>query len=135
MQLISSKDRSTRKGPADWFTGDVWIDEIVVGATPSRLRNFRVSFAPAARTAWHTHPAGQTIHVLSGIGRVQVKSQPVREIYAGDTAIFAPDELHWHGAAPGRFMVHLAVQECDEDGIDVRWLAHVTDAEYDAGTA
>ncbi len=132
MKILSSKERSSRKGPAGWFTGNVWIDEIAIGAEPSRLRVFRVSFEPGARTAWHTHPLGQTLHVLTGSGLVQLAGQPVREIHPGDTVMIAPQERHWHGAAAGNTMVHLALQEADAQGVDVVWLEPVTDEEYSA---
>jgi len=92
----------------------------------------RVSFEPGARTAWHTHPVGQGLHVLSGLGRVQLKGGPVQEIRPGDTVWIEANELHWHGAAPRCTMVHLAMQEADETGVDVVWLEHVTDEEYAA---
>jgi len=130
MQIFTSKDRASRKGPADWFTGNVWIDPIILGEKPSNLRANRVSFEPGARTAWHTHPVGQTLHVLTGSGLVQLEGQPVREIHPGDTVSIAPNELHWHGASEKNTMVHLAIQEADESNIDVVWLGHVTDEEY-----
>jgi quercetin dioxygenase-like cupin family protein len=133
MKILRSKDRASRKGPADWFTGNVWIDEIVVGIAPSRLRAFRVSFEPGARTAWHTHPVGQTLHVLTGSGLVQFEGQHVQEIHPGDTVVIAPNERHWHGAAASNTMVHLAIQEADAQGVDVVWLEHVTDEEYKVG--
>jgi quercetin dioxygenase-like cupin family protein len=132
MKILSSKNRTSRKGPADWFTGNVWIDEIAVGSEPSHLRVFRVSFEPGARTAWHTHPVGQTLHVLTGCGLVQLEGQPVQEIHPGDTVVIAPNERHWHGAAASNTMVHLAIQEADAQGVDVVWLEHVTDKEYTA---
>jgi quercetin dioxygenase-like cupin family protein len=92
----------------------------------------RVSFEPGARTAWHTHPVGQTLHVLTGSGLVQLEGQPIREIHPGDTVMIAPNERHWHGASPGNTMVHLAVQEADAQGVDVAWLGLVTDQEYNA---
>jgi len=131
MKIVSSKDRASRKGPTDWFTGNVFIDEIAVGAEPS-LRAFRVSFAPGARTAWHTHPVGQVLHVLTGTGLAQSEGQPVRAIHPGDTVSFAPNERHWHGAGPGTTMVHMALQEADAGGVDVVWLEHVTNQEYAA---
>ena len=132
MKIVSSKDRASRKGKAEWFTGGVWIDEIAVGAEPSRLRAFRVSFEPGARTAWHRHPIGQTLHVLSGSGLVQLDGEPVREIHPGDTVVIAPNERHWHGATAGNTMVHLALQEADVQGIDVVWLEPVSDEDYSA---
>ena len=129
MKIVTSAERNSRKGPADYFTGSVWIDEIVVGAEPSRLRLFRVSFEPGARTAWHTHPVGQVLHVLTGSGLVQLEGQPVRAIHPGDTVVIAPGERHWHGAGRNT-MVHLALQETDAHGVDVVWLEQVTDQEY-----
>ena len=111
----------------------MWIDEIARGAEPSRVRLFRVSFAPGARTAWHTHPVGQTLHVLTGSGLVQLEGQPAQAIHPGDTVTIAPGERHWHGAAAGQTMVHLAMQEADARDVDVEWLRHVTDEEYNAG--
>lgn len=130
MKILSSKDRASRKGPSDWFSGNVWLDEIAVGVEPSRLGAFRVSFEPGARTAWHTHPLGQTLHVLSGFGLVQLEGQPVEEIRPGDTVVIAPNERHWHGAAANHTMVHLAMQEMDAQGVNVVWMEKVTDEEY-----
>jgi quercetin dioxygenase-like cupin family protein len=132
MKIVSSKDRSTRKGSSAWFTGSVFIDEIAVGVEPSRLRAFRVTFEPGARTAWHTHPVGQTLHVLTGSGLVQLEGQPIRQIHLGDTVLIAPNERHWHGGSPTNSMVHLALQEADAQGVDVVWLEPVTDQEYTA---
>jgi quercetin dioxygenase-like cupin family protein len=132
MNILSTYERPSRKGRADYFTGNVWVDEIVVGAEPSRIRCFRVSFEPSARSAWHTHPLGQVLHVLSGSGLAQTEGQPVRAIHPGDTVIIAPNERHWHGAGPQNTMVHLALQEVDAQGVDVMWLEPVTDAEYGA---
>ena len=132
MKIVSSKDRPSRKASPDWFTGPVWVDEIVVNPEPSHLRAFRVSFAPGARTNWHTHPLGQTLHVLSGLGLVQLEGEPIREIRPGDTVSFAPHERHWHGAAANHTMVHLALQEADAKGVDVVWLEQVSDEQYNA---
>ncbi|MGA2890638.1 MAG: cupin domain-containing protein [Terracidiphilus sp.] len=132
MKILTSKERPSRKGLPNWFTGNVWIDEIAIGAPPSRLRANKVSFEPGARTAWHTHPVGQTLHVLSGSGLVQLDGHPVLEIRPGDTVIIAPHERHWHGAAPDNTMVHLAIQEVDAHAVDVVWLEPVTDQEYSA---
>ena len=129
MDIHTVIDRPTRKGPADYFTGTVWLDPIIEAPEPARVRALRVSFEPGARTAWHTHPLGQTLHVLSGIGRVQAAGGPVREIRPGDTVWIPPGEKHWHGAGPEHAMVHLAVQEA-LDGNAVAWLEHVTDADY-----
>jgi quercetin dioxygenase-like cupin family protein len=132
MQIHKAGERPTRRGPEKWFTGEVWMDEYVRGTGDSRVQALRVTFAPGARTAWHTHPVGQTLHVLSGIGRVQLLGQPVRTIYPGDTVQIAPGEKHWHGAAPDSMMAHLAVQEADASGENVYWFEHVTGAEYNA---
>ena len=99
---------------------------------PARVRAYRVTFEPGSRTAWHTHPLGQTLHVLSGVGRVQSRGGPVQTIRPGDTVWFAPGEEHWHGAAPGTGMVHIAMQEADETGHHVGWLEQVSDADYGA---
>jgi quercetin dioxygenase-like cupin family protein len=130
MKILSESKRNCRKGPEAWFTGAVWIDEVVMGAPPSRLKTNRVTFAPEARTAWHTHPVGQALHVLSGVGLVQCKGEAIQQIQSGDSVWIEADELHWHGAAPGRTLVHLAMQEVDDQGVDVVWLDHVTDDEY-----
>ena len=132
MKILSPESRPTQTGPADWFTGTVHIDPIVNNDLPSRLRAARVSFAPGARTAWHTHPLGQTLHVLSGVGLVQLHGQPPQIISPGDTVSILPDELHWHGATPTHAMVHLALQEANENNVQVVWLQHVTDDEYAA---
>ena len=130
MKILTPEMRGCRKGPEAYFTGTVWIDEIVTGASPSRLKANHVSFAPGSRTAWHTHPVGQTLHVVQGLGLVQLAGQPPQVIRPGDTVSIAPQERHWHGAAPGKTMVHLAIQEADEHGVDVVWLEQVTDEEY-----
>ena len=132
VEIVKSKDRASRKGEASYFTGNVWVDEIAVGAEPSRVRLYRVSFEPGARTAWHTHPLGQVLHVLTGSGLVQKEGEPIREIYPGDTVMIEPGARHWHGAATGNTMVHLAMQEVDDKGVGVVWLNKVTDAEYNA---
>jgi quercetin dioxygenase-like cupin family protein len=119
----------TRRGPAESFTGTVWQDPVIEAPAPARIRAGRVTFEPGARTAWHTHPLGQTLHVLSGVGRVQTWGEPVREIRPGDTVWIPPDEKHWHGAAPTTSMSHLALQESLE-GKHVTWLDHVTDEQY-----
>jgi quercetin dioxygenase-like cupin family protein len=135
MKIFANETRSCRKGPKNWFTGTVWIDEMVKSAAPSRLKANRVFFEPGARTAWHTHPMGQGLHVLEGVGCVQLKGQPAQEIRPGDSVWIEAGEVHWHGAAPGHTMVHLAVQEADADGVDVVWLDHVTDQEYTGASA
>jgi quercetin dioxygenase-like cupin family protein len=132
MKILTNAMRGCRKGPHAWFTGTVWLDEIVIAEAPSRMKVNRVSFEPGSRTAWHTHPVGQALHVLTGLGLVQSKGQPLRKIAPGDTVWIEAGEVHWHGADAGRTMVHLAMQEADEHGIDVVWLKHVTDEEYSA---
>ena len=129
MDISRSGSKPTRRGPADSFTGTVWQDPIIEAPAPARIRTARVSFEPGARTAWHTHPLGQTLHVISGVGRVQALGGPVREIRAGDTVWIPPDEKHWHGAGPTTGMIHIAMQE-SLDGNHVTWLEHVTDADY-----
>lgn len=127
---ITRSSIGTTKGSADWFTGDVYVDVITSPTAPSRIGAFNVHFAPGARTAWHTHPVGQTIYILEGVGRCQRKDGPVEELRPGDRVYFDPGEEHWHGAAPDRFMAHLAMAEVDDSGSTVTWGAHVTDAEY-----
>jgi quercetin dioxygenase-like cupin family protein len=119
----------TRRQPKESFTGVVWQDPIIEAPAPARIRAALVTFEPGARTAWHTHPLGQTLHVISGVGRVQAKGGPVREIKAGDTVWIPPNEKHWHGAGPNTGMVHIAMQESLE-GKHVEWMEYVTDAEY-----
>jgi quercetin dioxygenase-like cupin family protein len=131
MDIYAVGSRQSRRMGADSFTGTVWQDPIIEAPAPARVRSARVSFEPGARTAWHTHPLGQTLHVVSGIGRVQLWGGPVREIRAGDTVWIAPGEKHWHGASPGAAMVHIAMQEA-LDGKHVAWLEHVTDEQYGA---
>jgi quercetin dioxygenase-like cupin family protein len=129
MDVYPCGSKPSRRVPADYFTGTVWQDPIIEAPAPARMRVVRVSFEPGARTAWHTHPLGQTLYVVSGCGRAQSNGGPIREIRAGDTVWFAPGEKHWHGAAPGTAMAHIAMQEA-LDGKAVDWLEHVTDAEY-----
>lgn len=99
------------------------------------MRTNRIFFEPGARTAWHTHPLGQGLHVLSGLGLIQLEGEPPRFIRPGDSVWIEPGEMHWHGAAPGHTMVHLAMQEADDEGNDVVWFAQVTDEEYSASPA
>jgi quercetin dioxygenase-like cupin family protein len=132
---ITRSSLATAKGPAAWFTGDVYIDTVVVPEDGSRVTASTVHFTPGARTAWHTHPHGQTIFVLEGVGRCQRRGGPVEEIRPGDRVFFEPGEEHWHGAAPDRFMVHLATLQTGEDGTTADWLEHVTDGEYAANPA
>ncbi len=133
MDIIVSGTNPTRRGSAEWFTGTVWQDPVVEAPAPARVRAARVSFEPGARTAWHTHPLGQTLHVLTGVGRAQTWGDPVREIRPGDTVWIPPGEKHWHGASPDTGMVHLAIQE-GLDNVHVVWLEHVSDKEYAAAS-
>jgi quercetin dioxygenase-like cupin family protein len=129
---ITRNSLDTNLGPSDWFTGTVYIDPVATAAEPSRLTANSVHFTPGARTAWHTHPLGQTIYVIEGIGRCQRRGGPIEEIRPGDRVHFDPGEDHWHGAAPNRFMTHIGMQEVDKTGSSATWGDHVTDEEYNA---
>lgn len=129
MQIFPCGSRPSRKQSGDWFTGTVWQDVIIDTDSPARVRSTRVTFEPGARTAWHTHPLGQTLYVVAGCGRVQTAGGPVREIRAGDVVWILPGQKHWHGASPTTGMVHIAIHET-KDGKHVDWLEHVTDAQY-----
>src|SRR6201994_3071293 len=129
---ITRSSIDTAKGPADWFTGDVYIDAVADPAGSSTFAAANVHFTPGARTAWHTHPHGQTVYVTEGVGLCQREGGPIETIRPGDRVFFEPGENHWHGAAPRRFMVHLAIQEADETGGVVTWGRHLTDEEYPA---
>ena len=131
MKITLSGSVPTKRAPASYFTGTVWQDPVIEAPAPARINAVRVTFEPGARTAWHTHPLGQTLYVLVGCGRVQTEGEPVREIRAGDVVWIPPGEKHWHGAAPSTMMVHLAMQEA-ENGSAATWLEHVTDAQYAA---
>ena len=131
MQIKRSGAEASRKGPAEWFTGTVRIDPLFDRAEPSRVAGASVTFEPGARTAWHTHPLGQTLIVTSGCGWAQREGGPVEEIRPGDVVWFAPGEKHWHGASPATGMTHIAIQEVD-DGKVVDWMEHVSDADYGA---
>jgi quercetin dioxygenase-like cupin family protein len=122
----------SNKGPAETFTGDVWFNVIARGEEPSRIRVNTVRFAPGARTAWHRHALGQTLHVTDGVGRVQARGGELLDIRAGDTIYTPPGEWHWHGAAPDHFMVHLAMWDGTGSGDvpETEWGEHVTDEEY-----
>lgn len=129
---ITRNTLETAAGPGDWFTGSVFVDTIAAPEASSRIAAANVHFTPGARTAWHTHPHGQTIWVTEGVGLCQREGGPIELIRPGDRVFFAPDENHWHGAAPTRFMVHVAMQQVDDEGSPVVWGTHVTDAEYAA---
>ena len=132
---VTRNSLETTPGPEDWFTGAVFIDTVAVPSEGSRLAAASVHFTPGARTAWHSHPNGQTIHVTEGVGLAQRRGGPVEVIRPGDRVFFEPGELHWHGAARGRFMTHLALHQVDEDGTAATWGDHVTDEEYAAAPA
>lgn len=129
MKITRSGDNPSKPGPADWFTGDVRIDPLFAAEAPGRTAGAQVTFEPGARTAWHTHPAGQTLIVTFGRGRVQRAGGPVEEIRQGDVVWFPAGEKHWHGAAPDTAMSHIAIQE-EIDGRAVDWLEKVSDADY-----
>ena len=131
MQLTRNSIDTTA-GPADWFTGTVYIDAVAAPSGDSRVSASSVHFTPGARTAWHTHPNGQTIWVTEGIGLAQSRGGPIEVIRPGDRVFFEPGEEHWHGAAPNRFMIHLAVMDVDDGGSAAVWGEHVTDDEYAA---
>jgi len=127
---ITRNGAETARGPGDWFTGAVYIDTVAEPLGPSRLAAASVHFTPGARTAWHTHPNGQTIFVTEGAGLCQRRGGAVEVIRAGDRVFFEPGEEHWHGAAPDRFMTHVAMHQLDETGSAVSWGEHVGDEEY-----
>ncbi len=131
MEIIRAGSNQSATGSADWFTGAVRIDPLFNRFAPDRVQGAHVTFEPGARTAWHTHPLGQTLIVTSGLGRVQRKGGPVEEIRPGDVVWFAPGEKHWHGASAATAMTHLAIHEA-LDGKVVEWMEHVTDADYGA---
>jgi len=134
MQITRSSIETT-PGPGDWFTGAVYIDAVAAPSGTSRVMASNVHFTPGARTAWHTHPNGQTIFVLEGVGLCQRRGGPVEVIRPGDRVFFEPGEEHWHGAAATRFMLHLAIVQVDDEGTSATWGDHVTDEEYGAAPA
>jgi quercetin dioxygenase-like cupin family protein len=134
MQIIRHGG-DTNPGPSEWFTGAVYIDSLATPAGSSRLTASSVHFTPGARTAWHTHPNGQTIYVTEGVGLTQRRGGSIEVIRPGDRVFFEPSEEHWHGAAPNRFMTHLAMLEVDDEGNAADWGDHVTDEEYGAAPA
>ncbi len=129
---VTKNSVETMAGPGEWFTGAVFIDAVAVPSDGSRISASSVHFTPGARTAWHTHPNGQTIFVTEGMGVAQRRGGPIEVIRPGDRVFFEPGEHHWHGAAPGRFMTHLAMMDVDDDGNNATWGEHVTDQEYNA---
>jgi len=131
MNITPKGARAVNPGPANYFTGAVKVGWIIDAPHSERVRMGIVSFEPGARTAWHTHPLGQTLYIVSGTGCVQSWGGPVIEVGEGDTVWFPPGEKHWHGASPGAAMTHLAIQEA-LDGRTADWMEHVTDAQYAA---
>ena len=129
MEIKKSGSQPSSKGPADWFTGTVRVDPLFQANAPARASGASVTFEPGARTAWHTHPLGQTLIVIAGSGRVQREGGPIEEIRPGDVVSIAPNEKHWHGAAPSTAMTHIAIQET-LDGKAVDWMEKVSDEEY-----
>src|SRR5258708_11030260 len=123
---ITKNSIETAAGPREWFTGAVYIDTVATPSAASRLSASSVHFTPGARTAWHTHPHGQTIYVTEGVGRAQRRGGPIKVIRPGDPVFFEPGEQHWHGAAPSRFMTHLSMLEVDDPGHSPPWGEHVT---------
>lgn len=130
MDIKRSGSQPSAKGPADYFTGSVRIDAPFKGSEPARVGGATVTFEPGARTAWHTHPLGQTLVVLSGAGLVQREGGPIEPIHPGDIIWFAPGEKHWHGAAPTTAMSHIAIAEA-LDGKVVDWVEKVSDEQYE----
>ena len=128
MQVVSTRDMETRRGPGNWLTGDVWMETTSIPEPGAGL--FRVLFEPGARTNWHTHPEGQFLYVVTGAGRAGTEGGSVMEIQAGDVVFFAPGEKHWHGAGPDTFMIHIAITPAisTEGGTD--WLEPVADEDY-----
>jgi quercetin dioxygenase-like cupin family protein len=129
---ITRNSTETTAGPSEWFTGAVYIDAVARPSDASRLNVSNVHFTPGARTAWHTHPKGQTIYVTEGVGLAQRRGGRIEVIRPGDRVFFEPGEDHWHGAAPNRLMTHLAIAEVDDEGNVATWGTHVSDEEYRA---
>jgi quercetin dioxygenase-like cupin family protein len=129
MKLFPAGSRPTMRAPEEYFTGTVWQDPVIQTEAPARLVAVRVSFEPGARTAWHTHPLGQSLYVISGLGLFQTEGGPVIQIKPGDAIWIPPGEKHWHGASPTNAMTHLAMQEA-LDGKSADWMEKVTDEQY-----
>jgi quercetin dioxygenase-like cupin family protein len=134
MEIKKTGSQPSNKGSADWFSGTVRIDPLFQATAPARVAGASVTFEPGARTAWHTHPLGQTLIVISGCGRAQREGGPIEEIRPGDVVQFAPGEKHWHGASPATAMTHIAIQE-NLDGKAVDWMEKVRDEDYGAAIA
>ena len=132
MDIVRSGTKPSQDGPSDWFTGRVRIDPLFLAPAPARVAGASVTFEPGARTAWHTHPLGQTLIVTAGLGWVQREGGPVEAIRPGDVIWFAPGERHWHGATATNGMTHIAIQE-QLDGKAVEWLEQVAEEDYRRG--
>lgn len=130
MQILRTGSRASGQGPAEWFTGHVRIDPLFAAEAPSAMAGNLVTFEPGARTAWHTHPLGQTLVITQGLGWVQRDGGPVEEVRSGDVVRFPPGEKHWHGAAATTAMSHIAIQEA-QDGSAVNWMEQVSDGDYE----
>jgi quercetin dioxygenase-like cupin family protein len=131
VDIYRAGSKPTQKSSSDWFTGTVWQDPIVEAPEPARVRALKVTFEPGARTAWHTHPLGQTLHLISGVGLIGLRDDHPKIINAGDTVWIPPNEEHWHGATPTNSMTHIAIQE-SLNGSVANWLEKVADAEYNS---
>ena len=131
VDIYRAGSKPTQKSSSDWFTGTVWQDPIVEAPKPARVRAVKVTFEPGARTAWHTHPLGQTLHLISGVGLIGLRDDHPKIINAGDTVWIPPNEEHWHGATPTNSMTHIAIQE-SMNGSVANWLEKVIDAEYNS---
>ena len=129
MQIIKSNSKPTRKASSEYFTGTVWQDPIIESAEPARVRALKVSFEPGARTAWHTHPLGQTLYIISGNGLMGLRNETAQLVTAGDTVWIPPHEEHWHGASATNSMTHIAIQE-ELNGSVAKWLEKVSDDQY-----
>lgn len=133
MQVVLAKDTQSRPAPERYFTGTVWMDAMLDAPSPNGAKSFRVSFEPGARTYWHLHPEGQILYVVTGRGIIQNSDEEIQEIRAGDAVYIAPEERHWHGAAPDSLMVHLAINPTYNTDGATEWMEEVTDEEYVRG--
>ena len=129
MDIFRTGSKPTKKSSSEWFTGTVWQDPIIEAPEPARVRALKVSFEPGARTAWHTHPLGQTLHIINGTGLVGLRNALPKIVNAGDTVWIPPNEEHWHGATPTNSMSHIALQEA-MNGTVANWLEKVIDEDY-----
>jgi len=132
MEIKRVGSQQTSKGPPEWFTGSVRVQSLYEAPAPARVRSASVTFEPGARTAWHTHPLGQTLIIIAGLGWAQREGEPIEEIRPGDVVWFAPNEKHWHGATPTAAMTHIAIQEALEGKV-VEWMDQVTEEQYLSG--